>query len=312
MTIALGVPAAHEWLRGTERLLILLLVSPHFLVSYQLLYWDRRAQLLSDPKLIFAAFVVPLALLLLVLQAYLRPVVPLWLMIQAMFLLSGWHYLKQSFGCAVAACAAAGAPLEEGSKSSLRLALLALGALAFLVPNTGSMGFLYGGLGYPSLKLPHALVWIAAAVLFGALLKVPRKLPPAALAALGGFAIWTLPILVYPDAFYTFRFVPLTAALHSLQYLAFAAPIRRKRSGGGWGFAAGWLIMTAVVGPLLFYALPNRLDAALAYDKAALGPFFVTGMVHWFVNVHHYFIDAAIWRRDNADLRAFIAERAAA
>lgn len=333
--IPLGVAALfsgalpRHLLSRVEHWLAVLVVLPHFLASYRLFYWDWRGRL-AEPRFAAAGVLVPLLLVALFAHIYLSPapLVPLWVVVQAMFLLSGWHYLKQSFGCAVVSCAISGSPLSGEERTALRANLLAVGALAYLAPNCGPRGFTFVGLPYASLNLPPLLLPLAYAVLAATaarlfLLLRRRKAPlsAGAWAAVAGFYAWTLPILANPDLFYTFRFVPLAAALHSLQYLTFVLPLRwrmlerqergRVSTRSTAFFAAGWGLTALFLGPALFYTLPGWFDKAASYDRARLGPIFFIGAVHLFVNLHHYFIDSVMWRRDNADLRELVAHRAA-
>jgi hypothetical protein len=317
----LGGPLPRALLARVEHYAAIFLVLPHFLSSYLLLYWDYRRRL-TEPRFAAVALGAPVALLALFAQLYLSsaPPVPLWLVVQAMFFLSGWHYLKQSYGCALAGCALAGAPLSQSERRALRANLWSVGALAYLVPNCAPRAFSFAGLPYASLALPKALAWLAAAAFAGTaglllslLRRRARRLPASAVASVLGFYAWTLPILVSPDLFYTFRFVPLAAALHSLQYLAFVGPLRWRRveragvtPARAGVFAGGWLLM-AFSAPWLFYRLPGLLDRSLAYDHARLGPIFFVGAVHLFVNIHHYFIDAVIWKKDNPELAGLLA-----
>jgi hypothetical protein len=310
-----------------EHWLAVLIVLPHFLSSYRLFYWDWRGRL-KEPTQLFAGVAVPLILAAVLSAIYLTPgaPVPLWLVVQGMFLLSGWHYLKQSFGCAIVSCALSGSPLSNDEKLALRANLLAMGALAYLSPNCGPRGFTFVGLPYQSLNLPYFLVPLGYAALAAAaarlvllLRKREKPLPGSAWASVAGFYAWTAPILINPDLFYTFRFVPFAAALHSLQYMTFVLPLRWRmleRAEGGEVsarsttiFALGWAVTAVFLGPFLFYTVPGWFDARLPYDHARLGPLYFIGAVHLFVNIHHYFIDSVMWRRDNADLGELIAHR---
>jgi hypothetical protein len=53
--------------------------------------------------------------------------------------------------------------------------------------------------------------------------------------------------------------------------------------------------------------LPSALDAALVDARAAhlsdLGPTPYFAALFTFVNLHHYFMDFVIWRRENAETR---------
>ena len=64
-----------------------------------------------------------------------------------------------------------------------------------------------------------------------------------------------------------------------------------------WGVVLGW------VG---FMGLPSLFHARLSPDPSVFGPaVFVFIFVMW-INIHHYFIDNVIWRRDNEDVRKYL------
>ena len=107
-----------------------------------------------------------------------------------------------------------------------------------------------------------------------------------------------------------------TPALHSLQYLYFVWLLRRnearEREGPPWfersaAVRMGLLAASALgLGCLLFHLAPSALDAALVSRRlrsTALGatPYFAA--LYAFVNIHHYFMDFALWRRDNPETR---------
>jgi hypothetical protein len=60
-----------------------------------------------------------------------------------------------------------------------------------------------------------------------------------------------------------------------------------------------------LLGLVLFHLLPSGLDAALVDHRAArfsdLGPTPYFAALFTFVNLHHYFMDFVIWRRENPD-----------
>jgi hypothetical protein len=109
----------------------------------------------------------------------------------------------------------------------------------------------------------------------------------------------------------------VTPALHSVQYLYFVWLLKgneaREREGPPWferSYEArlGFLAVSALgLGCLLFHAVPSALDAALVSRRAgltsALGPTPYFAALFAFVNIHHYFMDYVIWRRDNPETR---------
>jgi hypothetical protein len=63
------------------------------------------------------------------------------------------------------------------------------------------------------------------------------------------------------------------------------------------GLTMGWLA---------FWGLPRWLGGALDYDRALLGPTLFLFVFWIFVNVHHYFLDSVMWRRENPETRRFL------
>ena len=67
------------------------------------------------------------------------------------------------------------------------------------------------------------------------------------------------------------------------------------------------LVRFVLAGGLLgvagFWWAPEFLDATVGVDPAVFGPTVFLFMAWTFINIHHYFLDAVIWRRDNADMR---------
>jgi hypothetical protein len=68
-----------------------------------------------------------------------------------------------------------------------------------------------------------------------------------------------------------------------------------------------------LLGVLQFHALPSLLDAArLLVPHRARGTFTDLGSTPWFaalfavVNIHHYAMDAVIWRRENPETRFLV------
>jgi hypothetical protein len=137
------------------------------------------------------------------------------------------------------------------------------------------------------------------------------------LAALIGFLItvwsWTIYSSIDPLVQYV---IP---ALHSIQYLYFVWLMKRNEAreqegppsfGRPVAVRLGVLALSALgLGWFLFRGAPGFLDGALvsrpvrgaALDPLGRTPFFATFFV--VVNIHHYFMDYVIWRRDNSDTR---------
>jgi hypothetical protein len=103
----------------------------------------------------------------------------------------------------------------------------------------------------------------------------------------------------------------MVPALHSVQYLYVVSLLAdgeaRERERAPFFEARrarlGLLAASALgLGWVLFHGAPWLLDGALVSRKdrwSALGPTPYFAALYTFVNLHHYFMDHVIWRRDN-------------
>jgi hypothetical protein len=114
----------------------------------------------------------------------------------------------------------------------------------------------------------------------------------------------------------------MVPALHSVQYLYFVWLLKgneaREREGPPWFEVSarvrlGILAASAVLlGWVLFHVAPAALDDILVprhprSSEAALGPTPYFAAIFAFVNIHHYFMDYVIWRRENPQTRYLFA-----
>ncbi len=290
---------------------------PHFMLSYQLLYWDRRRSLLSRPRFVWAGLVAPAILA----AALAAPLVAgsatlLAGCVQAMFFLVGWHYVRQAYGCAVVLAAQSGFFLSVGEKAVAHGNLYALWWLGFAAVNTEAQPYLFEGVRYASLELPRAaLVAGFAAVgatglaVVAAMIRRRRREgsgPPLnAVVAFLSIHVWFLPLLRHPG------FVFMLPFFHGLQYLLFALRFAHGKAAeaeaaGAPSWFGPYVGGSLVLGVLAFVAVPRLLDATLPYDRALYGPTLALALVTLFINIHHYLIDNVIWHRDDPEVRRFL------
>jgi hypothetical protein len=141
-----------------------------------------------------------------------------------------------------------------------------------------------------------------------------KMLPLVPLSALL-ITVWSWTIYTSVDPL--MRYV--IPALHSIQYLYFVWLMKRNEAreqegppsfGPPVAVRLGLFALTTLaLGWLLFRGAPTFLDGILAARSRhggavdALGetPFFATIFV--IVNIHHYFMDNVVWRRENPDTR---------
>jgi len=303
--------------------------DPHFSVTYLLFYKDMRSRALGGAwgpvqraRYIVAGFVVPVVLAVWAGGALAaHSAVALGWLIQLMFLLVGWHYVKQGFGVLTALSARSGVRFTTGERRVLLAHALASWAYAWASPADSGTEMEERGVVFmtqphgPVLERVTLVLFVASAALVTWVLvrrlRSAERFPPVA-ALLGYFSalwVWTVYSQVAPLVVYA---IP---ALHSLQYLYFVwllrtgetrAAERRPFDSRSAGARLALFAASAVgLAWLLFHGAPETLDAVFfvrrgrPVDLGNLGVAPCVAAVFVCVNVHHYFMDAVIWRREN-------------
>lgn len=304
--------------------------DPHFAVTYLLFYRDVSSRVLSPAfsraqrlRYVAAGFVAPLVLALWAVSALAAgSAASLGLMTQLMFLLVGWHYVKQGFGVVTVLSARRGVSYDASERRALLAHAFAGWAYAWSSPfDPGRLveekGVIYGTLAHPVWLEPatRAMFFASVAPLAFVLLRKWRRAGSLPLSPLLGFlaSVWLWTVFSGIDPLFMY----LIPALHSLQYLYFVWLMKRNQAHAHEGppsfgrpvaVVLGGLAASAILlGVVLFHLLPSALDAVLIDERAArfspLGatPYFAA--IFSFVNLHHYFMDAVLWRRDNPETR---------
>jgi hypothetical protein len=304
--------------------------DPHFSVTYLLFYKNAGARAFSPDvsraqraRYLVAGLIVPALLVSWAACALIfRSAQALGWMVQLMFLLVGWHYAKQGFGVLTVLSARRGVRFSSQERSVILTHCFAAWAFAWANPTRAAgefeeKGVVYWGPAHPRwLELAtggvFALSTLALVITLGSKWRREGRLP---LTPLTGFLVtiwlWTVYTALDPLVRYV---IP---ALHSIQYMYFVWLMKRneaRASEGPPSFGppvstrlAALALSALALGFLLFRGAPSLLDAALVPDwsrslaNRALGetPFFAAFFV--VVNIHHYFMDYVIWRRENPD-----------
>jgi len=305
--------------------------DPHFSVTYFLFYRDFRARAFGGAfapgqrlRYRVAGLLVPLVLVGWAgASLAMRSAVALGFMIQLMFFLVGWHYVKQGFGVFTVLAARRGVLFTGVERLAVLAHCFAGWAYAWASPadpgtEVEEKGVVYKTLAH-SLRLEHVTRLVFLATVFPLLWVLVQKwrrderLPIVTplLALLCTIWSWTIYSSVDPLVKYA---IP---ALHSVQYLYFVWLLRgneaKEREGPPWfepsrSVRLGMLAASALaLGWFFFHGAPGLLDAALVPRRAAmtsdLGPTPYLAAFFTFVNVHHYFMDHVLWRRDNPETR---------
>jgi hypothetical protein len=310
---------------------------PHFAHSYQIFYRNfwRKAfgseySLPLRTRYIIAGLVVPGALIWFFVVSGLRGDAKLLAYAgNAMFFFVGWHYVKQGYGMLMLDAALKRQYFNNTDKKVLLANSYAIWILSWLNINAALAKRELFGLNSYSFHVPQLLLTfmtaLAIAIGFATLWIFARRWK-----ANGG----TLPlngIMAYLVTLYSWqlfaRVHPLwmfiIPALHSLQYLAvvwrYETNYEKQRKEAAvfpsiWILnkclgtmyrvrVAAFILLGCILGFSGFLAIPLLLESSVRYDQNVFGTALFLFVFFVFINVHHYFLDNVMWRRENADMR---------
>jgi hypothetical protein len=306
--------------------------DPHFAVTYLLFYKNVRERALGESypvayrvRYALAGFILPAAMCVWALAAVTsRSAEKIGWMVQLMYLLVGWHYVKQGFGVLTVLSARRGIRFDPRERVVILLHCFAGWAYAWASPAAPSAVFEEKGVVYHALAHPRSLEIATAAVLaistaalalvLGAKWRRSKTLPWVPLV---GFLVSIWSWTIYSSADRLLQYV--IPALHSVQYLFFVWLMRRNEArsqegpplfGRPTAVRLGMLGVSALgLGWIFFHGAPTALDWLFAPPTLRGRPSGAMGATPYFaalfviVNIHHYLMDHVIWRRENPDTR---------
>ena len=305
--------------------------QPHFVHSYQIFYSNYRRIMRTpetDPvfrrRYLWCGVIVPALLVgyFIVTVAAREPVL-LRYAVNGMMFFVGWHYVKQGYGMLMVDAAIKRSYFTATAKSVLVVNAYVCWAASWLVVNRVVAERDFLGLAYYTLPVPDqamtaslvALGLTSAAALLVLLQHVRRH---GGAFPLTGTAAYVAALYVWLFMTYDPELGALIPAFHSIQYLYMVwryrlnveadepdadlpvevlsaeLPVKRRSAR----FVAYVLSGTAL-GIVGFWLLPTLLDRAVPYDQALFGSNLFLVMIWVFINVHHFFIDTAMWRKEN-------------
>jgi hypothetical protein len=304
-----------------------LINDPHFAVTYLLFYREARGKMFgpgavsSGQRLRYLAAGVVAPLLLtswIVVALTQRSATGLGALMQLMVLLVGWHYVKQGFGVLSVLSARRGVRFTPFERRALLAHCYAGWFYAWATPfdpgrEVEQKGVVYTTLTHPRWLAPLTLTLLLCTIpplLWLLLQRFRREGLTPLWAPLSAFlsSVWIWVIFSAADPLLQY----VIPALHCVQYLYFVWLMKGnealERQGAptfepSVGARLGMLTLSAVgLGWLLFHGLPSALDHGLVtreIARSALGatPYF--SALYAFVNIHHFVMDAVLWRRDN-------------
>lgn len=307
--------------------------NPHFMASYQIFY-DRFPEKLRDnasglrARYWIAGIAVPLALVgYFAWCAAIADPGMLGRAANVMFFLVGWHYVKQGYGVLIVESVLQRAFFSDREKDVLRWNGYAAWVFSWVYGNRVVQAASFEGMEYVTLGIPERAAWAtgAAALATGlaALVVLGRRAVAGRLPFNGtcGYlsAVYLWMLLVHMNPI----FLLLGPLFHSLQYLAVVWRYQMNKGAAadedgedvavlsglvrlskGQAALAWFVLVGMMAGALAFYIVPIALDLAIAYREDLFGPSMFLFMFVVFINIHHYFMDNVMWRKENPDIRA--------
>lgn len=276
---------------------------PHFIASYGFLYIDERKKLFSNLYYIFVSTLLPLILVVVSLYAVITEKPSLiGFLIQIMFFIVGYHYVRQVYGIGLISLAKMKVFLSQNFKNALNYSLIPAWLIAYIHGSNTHISDYYG-IKYITFGFHHflkevntilflvsAVIWVSIVIY---IVYIYKKWPITFIIVFLSISLWHVP------SFYNSGFMYIIPMFHSLQYLLIVAAVKKKQIGeeGKYKKYITYVVSLLFVAYMLFIFIPKNLDAHLSYNHEIFGfnLFLVLFLV--FINIHHYFIDAIIWRK---------------
>lgn len=314
--------------------------NPHFMHSYQIFYENFREKLFGESyvrqmrvRYLIAGIIVPLVMLGFFAYAATRPDAVLFgRAVNVMLFLVGWHYVKQGYGILIVESVLKKAFLNQLEKDVFKYNGFAVWIFSWIFSNREVRASELLGLQYYTLDIPDWLFWASGAVALAttvasAILAFRRVVVRGErIAANGMLAYLTSSYVWLLVARWDILMLIVVPVFHSLQYLAvvWRYQINRGRAqtdepearvplfGGRLHPTAAqyhlgrFVFVGVVLGACAFTVVPTLLDLAIDYREEIYGPTLFIVVFSVFINVHHYFMDNVMWRKENPDIKAHL------
>jgi hypothetical protein len=313
---------------------------PHFAHSYQIFYRNFRRKLIGAEygtvlrlRYFVAGILAPSALILFFITSIVQgDAKMLGLGGNLMIFLVGWHYVKQGYGMIIVDSVLKRKFFSQGEKKVLLINAYTCWILYWVLANWLVSESQLQGLKYYSFAMPVAAVYGAGAIagvstalvlyiLFRKGLREKTKTP------INGIVAYLVTIYAW---LLVGRFDPILLLLvpvfHSLQYLIvvwryqlnyetsrpdgaevpktpiFALPVLSKAVSRFCLFIA----FGVALGYMGFWGAPILATAHITYDHQIFGGAMYFFIFWIFINVHHYFLDNVMWRRENPETGKYL------
>ena len=317
---------------GVGFLLSSAISHPHFAHSYQIFYRTFPAIVggagihwLLRARYLWAGVGVPFLLVAFLTVALVRQdEQALGLAGNAMMFFVGWHYVKQGYGVLMVDAALRRSFFHDSDKRALQINAHLCWIVSWLAANRVVYQRDLWGLSFATVDAPDGLLWVGAAAVVVSTAYAAWTLLRHARSHRD--AVPVAGIVAYVAALYPWVFLirePVLVfcipAMHALQYLVIVWRYQLNvesakpdaASQPGWiklgrftpGKAtlrlAAFVALGIALGYCCFCLIPTELSAAVPYDHGRFGDSLFVFVFYVLINIHHYFIDNAMWRKDN-------------
>lgn len=313
---------------------------PHFAHSYQIFYRDFGRKLLGTDyapllrlRYLVAGVVVPLALILFfavsIAQGDARM---LGLGANLMVFLVGWHYVKQGYGMVIVDSVLKRRFFAQPEKKALVLNAYAVWILSWLLANWLNAEREFQGLKHYSFAIPDGVVYAAMAVAavstaISLYVLAAKCFRDGAKAPINGMVAYLVTLYVWLlFGFLNPIMLVLIPAFHSLQYLVvvwrYQLNVESNRPDSAEKPSLGllarcipsiavlrfvvFLLFGLVLGYIGFWRAPDLATSLVPYYQAVFGATLYLFLFWIFINVHHYFLDNVMWRRENPETARYL------
>lgn len=317
----LGLDEAESF--AASMVLANLINHPHFAHSYQIFYRAFHQNIASHQpgvriRYILAGIVVPILLIsLLGITIALQSAIGLSLAVNLMIFMVGWHYAKQGYGIAMVDSVFKKLFFTPSEKVKLLRNAYATWLFSWALVSNALAGRQndYWGISYDTLQIPRqVIVFLGMAALATAIdlviclwrrARQGADIPWNGVVAYGvsiyPWLLWRDPVMLlwYP-------------MLHSLQYLAVVWRFEINRTCSIQSPVRPvlrlilFLSLGLFLGHIGFWTLPEMLNTHLDFPPEIFGHSLFLFTFWIFINIHHYFIDAVMWRRGNHEVGQYL------
>lgn len=300
---------------------------PHFAYSYQLFYADFRPRLSAPEtplrekiRLAITGWFVPALMAGYLIGCYFsRDTIVLGYGVHAMLFFVGWHYTKQGYGVLITLSVYKNVFYSLWQKRALYVHAYAVWMYSWVRMNSRVGKSEYYDVYFYTLGFSDNVFaffkWIAVITgLFAAAAvlkawKIDRR--GISFNALVGYCsaiyLW-IAVFSMHVGFTMFMFaIPL---FHSLQYLAFVYKFKKNETAEAGDKKLrrriDFALIGFVLGGLLMDIGPRHIDKMSSINVSYFTKNFFLLSCLLFINIHHYFIDNAFWRRENEKVQKYL------